>query len=185
MATRVDLKSFDANKGLDRGKPKWIEIVWYVFKMIFFLTAIPWPNGIKIKVLKAFGARVGNGVVIKPRVNIHFPWKLYIGDFSWIGEEVFILNFEEITIGANCCISQRAFLCGGNHNFKDPSFGYRNGPIRVEDGAWIGAQTFVAPNVTIGKEAVITAGSIVNDSMPDAKICGGFPCAVIKNRWGN
>lgn len=92
--------------------------------MLFFLLAFPFPSSLKVKILKLFGAKIGVGLVIKPRVNIHFPWKLIIGDDVWIGGEVFILNFELLTIGNNVCVSQRAFLCGGNHNFKIPSMLY-------------------------------------------------------------
>ena len=134
-------------------------------------------------VLRVFGARVGKGVVIKPRVNIHFPWKLAIGDFTWIGEEVFILNFEPVTIGAHCCVSQRVFLCGGNHDYRVPEMPFRNRPITIHDGAWIGAQCFVAPDVTIGREAVIAACSVVTRSQPAQKICAGHPCVPVKNRW--
>jgi len=133
--------------------------------------------------LKFFGARIGKGVVIKPRVNIHFPWKLTIGDHAWIGEEVFLLNFEPIIIGRHCCISQRAFLCTGNHDYRQPSMPYRNRPITIEDGAWVGAQVFVSPGVTIGIDAVIAAGSVVTRSQPAYVVCSGNPCAVVRNRW--
>jgi len=181
--SKVDLSIFNPQDGLDRGKSKFVEICWYLIKIIFFLSAIPWPNLVKRWILSFFGAQIGKGVIIKPRVNIHFPWKLIIGDYSWIGEEVFILNFEPVIIGDNCCVSQRTFLCGGNHDYKDQSFKYRNGPITIEDGAWVGAQTFIAPNVIIGKEAVITAGSIVYSSLPELKVCSGNPCKVIKDRY--
>lgn len=180
---KVDLSKFDANEGLERGKPLLVEILWYFFKILFFLTALPWPSGIKVKILELFGAKIGDNVVIKPRVNIHFPWKLHIGDNSWLGEEVFILNFENISIGSNCCISQRAFLCGGNHDYKDLAFKFRNGPITIEDGVWVGASSFIAPNINIAEEAVITAGSIVYENMPSSKICSGNPCKPIKERW--
>jgi putative colanic acid biosynthesis acetyltransferase WcaF len=126
---------------------------------------------------------VGRGVVIKPRVNIHLPWKLVVGDFAWIGEEVFILNFEQVTIGTHCCISQRAFLCTGNHDFRQPDMPYRNRPITIEDGAWVGAQAFVAPGVTIGSDTVVTAGSVVTKSQPPQMVCGGNPCFPTKPRW--
>src|SRR5208282_5928694 len=150
---------------------------------MLFLPPWPVPSSVKRAVLQLFGARVGRGVVIKPRVNIHLPWKLVVGDFSWIGEEVFILNFEPVTIGAHCCISQRAFLCTGNHDYRQADMPYRNQPIVVEDGAWVGAQTFVAPGVTICTEAVITAGSVVTKSQPPQMVCGGNPCAPIQKRW--
>ena len=180
-SVRNDL--FDPHKGLDRGRSRITEACWYICKCLFFLSPWPFPSSFKSSILRSFGARIGNGVVIKPRVNVHFPWKLVVGDFTWIGEEVFILNFEPVKIGAHCCVSQRAFLCTGNHDFRKPDMPYRNEPITVEDGAWIGAQVFVGPGVTIGTEAVICAGAIVTRSQQPRMICGGNPCAPLKDRW--
>ncbi len=155
---RLDL--FDPAKGLDRGRPKAVEAVWYLVKCAFILSALPWPSRLKVALLRAFGAKIGKGVVIKPRVNVHFPWKLVVGDHVWIGEEVFILNFEPVTIGSHVCISQRAFLCTGNHDYKDPAFSYRNAPISVGDGAWIGACVFVAPGAEVAEGEVVKAGAV-------------------------
>lgn len=174
---------FDPGQGLDRGRSRMVEAVWHLCKCLLFLTPLPVPSLFKCQVLRLFGARVGKGVVIKPQVKIHFPWKLTVGDFAWLGEEVFILNFEPVTIGAHCCISQRAFLCGGSHDYRQPEMPYRNGPIRVGDGAWVGAQVFVAPGITIGSEAVITAGSVVTRDVPARMVCTGYPCLPLKKRW--
>jgi putative colanic acid biosynthesis acetyltransferase WcaF len=141
-SSRVRLNDFDAGIGLDRGAGKLKELTWYLVKVVFFLSALPYPSGFKRWLLQLFGAKMGKGVVIKPRVNIHMPWKLVVGNYVWIGEEVFILNFEKITIGDNVCVSQRAFLCGGNHDFGVPSMPYRNGPITLQDGSWVGAGCF-------------------------------------------
>jgi putative colanic acid biosynthesis acetyltransferase WcaF len=181
--TRVRNDLFDPSNGLDRGRSFAVEAIWYVVKCFLFLTPLPVPSGFKCMALRWFGAQVGQGVVIKPRVNIHFPWKLVVGDFTWIGEEVFILNFEPVTIGAHCCISQRAFLCTGNHDYRQPEMPYRNDPITLEDGAWVGAQVFVGPGVVIGTEAVIIAGSVVTKNQPQRMVCGGNPCASLKPRW--
>jgi putative colanic acid biosynthesis acetyltransferase WcaF len=181
--TKVRNDLFDAKLGLDRGRSKLCEAAWYLLKCGLFLTPLPFPSAIKRFVLRCFGAQVGCGVVIKPRVNIHFPWKLSIGDHTWIGEEVSILNFEPVSIGKHCCISQRAFLCGGNHNYREPDMRYRNGPITVKDGVWIGAQSFVAADVVIGTEAVILAGSIVSRSQPSQMVCSGNPCVPVRPRW--
>jgi putative colanic acid biosynthesis acetyltransferase WcaF len=181
--TQVRNDLFNSRQGLNRGRPKPVELIWYLCKCVLFLTPMPFPTAFKCAVLRLFGAQIGRGVIIKPRVNIYFPWKLSVGDFAWIGEEVFILNFEPVTIGAHACVSQRAFLCTGNHDYRKPDMPYRNAPIIVEDGAWIGAQCFVGPGVTVGNEAVITAGSIVARSQPHRKVCGGNPCVVIKDRW--
>lgn len=181
--TRVRNDLFDAKEGLDRGRPLWVESLWYLLKCLLFLPAWPFPSWLKCAVLRSFGARIGRGVVIKPRVNIHFPWKLEVGDFTWLGEEVFVLNLEPVSIGPHCCISQRAFLCTGNHDYRENRMPFRNQPITVEAGAWLGAQVFVGPGVTIGAEAVVTAGSVVTGSAPAGMICRGNPCRPLKRRW--
>lgn len=180
--SKVRLDLFDSKLGLERGASKPKEILWYFIKIIFFLSAIPYPSKFKVFILRFFGAKIGVGLVIKPRVNIHFPWKLEIGNHVWIGEEAFLLNFEKITIGNNVCISQRAFLCGGNHDFKVPSMPYRNGIITIEDGCWIGATSFIGPNVIIGSDTVISANSVVTKSLSDNGIYSGNPIQFIKNR---
>jgi putative colanic acid biosynthesis acetyltransferase WcaF len=151
--------------------------------MMFFLSAVPWPSALRTCLLRLFGAKVGRGVYWKPRVNIHIPWKLEVGDHALFGEEVFILNFETVVVGEQACISQRAFICTGNHDFTDIRMRYRNRPIRIGAGAWIGAQVFVAPGVDVGREAVATAGSVVLRDLPAATVCSGNPCTPVKPRW--
>jgi putative colanic acid biosynthesis acetyltransferase WcaF len=181
LKTRLD--KFDHAKGLERGRPKSVEAVWYLLKCFFLLSPLPWPSAMRVALLRAFGAKIGRGVNIKPRVNVHFPWKLEVGDHAWIGEEVFILNFEPVRIGAQACISQRAFLCTGNHDFRDPAFSYRNAPITVGDGAWVGAAVFVGPGVEIGAESVVAAGSVVTRSLPANALCSGHPAEARGVRW--
>jgi putative colanic acid biosynthesis acetyltransferase WcaF len=182
IATVIRLDRFDARKGLDRGRSYLTEACWYLLKCAFFLSPLPWPMSWKRFLLRLFGARIGAGVVIKPRVSILFPWKLSIGDHAWIGEEVLILNFESVEIGAHACLSQRAFLCAGNHDSRDPLFSYRNAPIRVGAGAWIGAQSFVGPGVVVGPEAMACAGSVVVKDLPAGWVCRGNPCRPVKER---
>ncbi len=180
-SVRNDL--FSPNKGLVRGRSRPVEASWYLIKCVFFLSAFPWPSALRVLFLRLFGATVGDHVYIKPRVNIHFPWKLILHDHVWIGEEVFILNFEPVEIGRHACISQRTFLCAGNHDYRDPAMGYRNQPITIGAGAWVGAQCFVAPGVVIETECVVTAGSIVTQSQPARMVCSGNPCIAVKPRW--
>ncbi|MDB5061318.1 MAG: lacA 1 [Mucilaginibacter sp.] len=181
--SRVRLNDFNATISLNRGVNKFTEVTWYLMKMIFFLTAFPFPNTFKSFILKVYGTKVGKGLIIKPRVNIHMPWKLEIGDFVWIGEEVSILNFEIVKVGNNVCISQRSFLCGGNHDYTNPAMPYRNGPITLEDGSWIGAGSFVGPNVIIGTDSIITAHSVVTRSTNVNSIYSGNPASYVKKRW--
>jgi len=181
--TRMRLDLFDATRNLDRGRAAWFEAVWYLVKIVFFLSALPWPSAVKCRLLGFFGAKVGPGVVIKPRVNIHFPWRLEVGAYSWIGEEVFILNFAPVRIGSHACVSQRAFLCTGNHDFRDERFSFRSAPISIGDGAWVGASVFVGPGVEIGDEAVVTAGSAVLKGLPAGRVCSGNPAVAGAARW--
>jgi putative colanic acid biosynthesis acetyltransferase WcaF len=181
--SKVNLGRFDSSVGLERGAGKLKEIIWYLVKVVFFLSALPYPNGLKCMLLRLFGAKIGSGVIVKPRVNIHFPWKLVVGNDVWIGEEAFLLNFEPLTVGNNVCISQRSFLCGGNHDFRSPEMPYRNGPITLMDGAWIGASVFVSPGVTVGTDSVITAGSVVTGNITPGGIFKGNPAVYIKQRW--
>ena len=183
MKSKVRLDLFNQHIGLNRGASKVKEITWYIFKYIFFLTAIPYPSKFKSFILKCFGAKIGVGLIIKPRVNIHFPWKLIIGNHVWIGEEVFLLNFEKLIIGNNVCVSQRVFLCGGNHDYKVASMPYRNGIITLEDGCWIGAASFIGPNVLIGIDTIVSANSFVTKSLSDNCIYSGNPIQFIKFRW--
>jgi putative colanic acid biosynthesis acetyltransferase WcaF len=181
--TRMRLDLFDASRTLDRGRSVFVEATWYFCKIVFFLSAIPWPSALKRTLLRLFGAKIGEGVVFKPRVNIYLPWRLEIGSHSWIGEEVFILNYAEVRIGSHACVSQRSFLCTGNHDYRDPEFAFLGGPISVCDGAWIGAAVFIAPGVLIGEESVVVAGSVVLKDLPKGMICSGNPAEPKSDRW--
>jgi len=182
-STRVRNDLFDPREGLDRGRPTWFFAVWYLVKCVFFLSALPWPSGFKAFLLRRFGARVGQGVCIKPRISIHFPWNLSVGDHTWLGEEVSVINFAPVTIGRHCCLSQRAVLCSGNHDYRSQNMRYRHSPVVIEDGVWIGAGAFVGPGVTIGADAVISACSLVNQSLEGGWVYAGHPCERRRRRW--
>lgn len=139
-------------------------------------------NGLKVGILKLFGSKIGKGVIIKPGVNIKYPWLLTIGDYSWIGEDVWIDNLAQVTIGLNCCISQGALLLCGNHNFRSETFDLIIKPITIEDGAWVGAKSVVCPGVTVKEDAVITVGSVAIKSLDAATIYQGNPAVSKRKR---
>jgi putative colanic acid biosynthesis acetyltransferase WcaF len=183
IASLVRNDYFDSQLGFALGRPKWVFILWYLVKCVFFLSAFPWPSRFKSWLLRRFGAKIGYGVYWKPRVNIHIPWKLKVGDFTWVGEEVNIINFAPVSIGAHCCLSQRSFLCSGNHDYRSPDMRYRHAPIVLEDGVWVGAGAFVGSGVAIGTDAVITAMSLANRSLAGGWVYAGQPCQPVRQRW--
>lgn len=132
--------------------------------------------------LRSFGAKIGKGVIIRPSAHTQFPWKLTIGDYSWIGDEVVLYSLGEINIGENVVISQRSYICTGSHDYKDPAFSIYQEPITIEDECWLATDVYVAPGVTIGRCTVIGARSSIYKDLPAEKICLGNPAKIIKNR---
>ena len=157
-------------------------VLWYFINVCFFKNAINPGSGSKIFLLKIFGAKVGKGVVIKPAVNIKYPWKLKIGDNAWIGEEVWIDNLADVIIGNNVCVSQGALLLCGNHNYKKETFDLMLGEITLEDGVWIGAKSIVCGGVKCGTHAVLTVSSVASSNLEPYTIYRGNPAIAVKIR---
>jgi putative colanic acid biosynthesis acetyltransferase WcaF len=177
----VDLATFstgDFNRGASRSK----ELCWLVVSQMLFQLCPLKLSALKVAVLRWFGASVGRGVVIKPGVKITFPWKLTLGDHVWLGEECWLLNLAPIEIASHVCVSQRAFLCTGNHNYKSPAFDLITKPIRVERGAWIGAGAFVGPGVSVGSHAMLAAGSVATKDLQPYGIYQGNPAGLVRKR---
>ena len=125
---------------------------------------------------------MGTGVVIKPGINIKYPWNLAIDDYSWIGENTWLDSLVPIKIDKNVCISQGAYLCTGNHDWSDPAFGLIVKPICIEDGAWIGAQSMILPGVRIASHSIVTAGSVISTHTEPYAIYSGNPAKKIRMR---
>ncbi|HEY8260233.1 MAG TPA: WcaF family extracellular polysaccharide biosynthesis acetyltransferase [Methylosinus sp.] len=163
------LDCFD-NRSFDRGRSRLVEALWLVFDLALIRSGVPGSRH-RVAVLRAFGARIGEGVVVKPNVRVKFPWRLSIGAHSWIGEHAWIDNLAEVSIGAHCCVSQGAYLCTGGHDWRKESFDLVTRPIRVGDGAWICARACIAPGVTIGAGAVVSLGAVVTSDVEPFGLC--------------
>ncbi|RJE75703.1 acyl transferase [Pseudoalteromonas sp. MSK9-3] len=155
---------------------------WMVFSCIFFESKLPWPSFIKISILKMFGSKVGNSVVIKPGVKIKYPWFFEVGCNSWIGENVWIDNLTTISVGENCCVSQGAYLLTGNHDYKSNLFDLIIKPVVLENCSWVGAQATVCPGVTIGEGAILSVGSVATQDLKCSGIYQGNPAIFKKSR---
>lgn len=177
----VDLSIY-STKGFARGASKLKEAFWLIIKSFFFTTPLPWPSKLRVFWLRLLGAKIGCGVVIRSQVNITFPWKLEIGNHVWIGEECWLLNLEKISVGDHVCLSQRSFLCTGNHNYKSTTFDLIVEPILIENGVWIGAGAFVGPGVVVGNHAVLVAGSVTGKKLEPYGVYQGNPAQFIRQR---
>lgn len=177
---QTDLSKFN-NQWYQPG-PTWKRLLWhYVSLLVMESGWFPFYS-LKVALLRSFGAEVGVGVCIKPHVHIKYPWKLSIGDHVWIGEQVWIDNLANVTIGSHVCVSQGAYLLTGNHDFKKESFDLNIGTIILEDGVWIGAKSVVCPGITCRSHAILTVGSVANRDLEAWGIYRGNPAEKIRVR---
>jgi len=176
-----DLSRFD-NSWYSSGRSLPVEALWFLFGLPLLRCRLLPSSYVRSCVLRLFGASVGRKVVLKPGVRVKYPWLLSIGAASWIGEDAWIDNLVPVTIGANVCVSQGAYLCTGNHDWSDPAFGLRAQPIVLEDGSWVGARAVVCPGVRIEKCGVAAAGCVVTSNIPSYEIHAGNPARFIRRR---
>lgn len=132
--------------------------------------------------LRLFGAKVGRKVHIYNSATIYMPGNLEIGDWASIGEGALIYNLGLITIGEKAIISQRTHLCAGTHDFTDPTFPLLKLPIKIGNQAWVCADAFVGPNVTVGEGAIVGARAVVVKDVEPWAIVAGNPAKFIKKR---
>lgn len=165
-----------------RGRPAWFVQLWWIVEAALFHTSPQVFYGWRRFLLRAFGAKVGRGVRIRPSASITYPWKLSIGDWSWIGDHATLYTLGEISIGENAVVSQHVYLCAASHDYTRPTFDLCVKPIRIEPEAWLASQVFVGPGVTIGHGAVIGACSVVLKDVPAGMVCAGNPLRILKPR---
>lgn len=157
-------------------------ITWLAINSIFFNHSLAVFNGLKCALIRWYGGKVGERVMIKPSVNIKYPWFLNIGNDVWIGEKVWIDSLTTITIADNVVLSQGAMLLTGNHNYTLPTFDLVVKPIVLEAGVWIGAQAVVCPGVVCKSHSVLAVGSVATKNLEAFCIYQGNPAVKVKTR---
>ena len=176
----TNLGAYD-NSWYKPGHPvkRWL---WYIFNILFFKTSLFPLYRFKVFLLRLFGARIGHNVLIKPSVNIKYPWFLETGNNVWIGEGVRIDNLAMVKLGDHVCLSQWCLLLTGNHDYTKSTFDLMVKPIILEDGVWIGAGSVVCGGVTVGHHAVVTVGSVATGALEPMSIYRGNPAVKVKER---
>ena len=180
MNLGVRLAEFD-NSGFSPGRSFFVQVLWFVLQALLVSSWLP-GSVHRSFLLRLFGAQIGRGVRIKPNIRVKFPWRLFVGDNTWIGEAVWIDNLDEVHIGSNCCISQGVYLCTGSHLWSSPRFDLLTRPIRIGDSAWIAAKSVIAPGVTVGQGSVLKLGSVATDDLQDWVVYEGCPATPVGNR---
>lgn len=178
---KTDLSSYSHAEYSPGGNPL-SRLVWYFTNILFFMNPLNPFNGLKVRLLRLFGARVGNGVVIKPSVNIKYPWRLRIGHHVWIGENAWIDNLGDVSIADHCVLSQGAMLLSGSHDFTRTTFNVQVGVIVLEEGVWIGARAIVYMGVTCKSHSILGANSIALRDMEAYSIYYGNPAVKVSDR---
>ncbi len=177
----VDLSTFD-NSDYNPGRGLFVRTAWYFLSLLIFESGWFPVSRIKTSLLRWFGACIGEGVVIKPHVRIKYPWRLTIGNHCWIGQDVWIDNIENVKIGSHVCVSQLVYFCTGSHDHRKQSFDLIAKPIEIGSGVWLGARAMLLGGVSIGANAIVAAGSVVNRAVGDNEFVGGVPAKVIGQR---
>ncbi|MBU0529176.1 WcaF family extracellular polysaccharide biosynthesis acetyltransferase [bacterium] len=165
-----------------RGKTKFIVQSWWIIQGTLFRWSPQFMYGWRRILLRLFGAKIGENVLIRPTAKILYPWKLNVGDWSWIGDEVTLYNMANIDIGKNCVISQKSYLCTSSHDHTKSSFDIFAKPIDIKNEVWIASDVFIGPGVTIGYGTVVGFRSMVIKDLPSKMICYGSPAKPIKPR---
>lgn len=178
---KVDLSRYD-NSWYHHGKPLWFRVLWMICEAVFLRNPLVLSSKVKVLLLRAFGAKLGEGVVIKPAVAIKHPWLLEVGAHSWIGENSWIDNLAMVRLGQSCVLSQGCMLLTGNHDYRSAGFDLKVGEITLGDCAWVGARAVVCPGVVMGEGSVLSVSSTATRNLDAWSIYQGNPAQKVRER---
>jgi putative colanic acid biosynthesis acetyltransferase WcaF len=165
-----------------RGRAAWFVQLWWLVEAVLFRPSPQVFYGWRRMLLRLFGAHVGKGVIIRPTVQVTYPWKVSIGDFSWIGDHVTLYSLGPIEIGEHSVVSQHSYICAGDHDSRLVDFPIRGHLTQIGDQVWLASGVFVAPGARINDGAVVGARSTVIGELPAGMVCVGTPARAVRRR---
>jgi putative colanic acid biosynthesis acetyltransferase WcaF len=177
----MDLGLFSTDSSF-RGRSALVVQLWWIVQDWLIRPSPQFMYGWRRYWWRLFGAKLGAGVLIRPTARVQYPWKVTVGDRSWIGDQAELYSLGEIEIGKDAVISQHNYLCAGSHDHCQIDFPLVAKKIRVEDQVWIASGCFIAPGVTIGRGSIVAARSVVLEDVPPEKIYGGHPAKLLGDR---
>lgn len=176
-----DLSRFRMPSGF-RGRSAFFVQLWWLVQATVFRWSPQFAYSFRAWLLRAFGAKIGRGVIIRPTVVITYPWKVIIGDYAWVGDDVTLYSLGEIEIGAHAVVSQRSYICAAGHDYTKMDFPIFDKKVCIGEQAWLATDVFVSPGVTVGKGTVVGARGSVFHDLPAMMVCVGSPAKPIKSR---
>ncbi|MCT0225927.1 WcaF family extracellular polysaccharide biosynthesis acetyltransferase [Synechococcus sp. CS-1328] len=179
---RQNLAAYRTPPGWSPGRPWLVQTLWFCGGAPLLAARCLPGSAWRVALLRLFGARIGNGCRLKPGLRVTFPWRLSVGQHCWLGEDAWLDNLAMVTLSDRVCVSQGAYLCTGNHDFRSPGFEQRLGPISVGSDAWIAARAVLAPGTVVSPGAVICLGAVVSGDVPSGAILRGNPAVVVGQR---
>lgn len=178
---RQKLDDFSLPSGF-RGRSPFTVQLWWIVYFFLFRPSPQFLYGWRRFLVRIFGGRIGKKVLLRPTCQITYPWKVVIGDNSWIGDEVVLYSLGEIIIGTNVVVSQRSYICTGTHDYSKSDFPIQKKNIIIENECWLATDVYVAPGVKIGRGSVVGARSSVYKDLPAYMVCFGNPAKVVRER---
>lgn len=163
-------------------RPKWVTFSWSLVELLLVSNRLQISSSLRAWALRRYGAKIGTGVVMRPRLRVKSPWNLEIGDRCWIGDGVWFHNRDRITIGSDVSISQETYMTTGAHAFRT-DMGLITKPIVIEDGVWVTSRCVVLGGSHIGRSAVISPLTVVRGEIPENAIVSAPAAVVVGQRF--
>ncbi len=176
----VDHASNQAARKYSRGE-QIRRVLWTLGRWLIVLSPRPcfaWRRA----VLRLFGARVGAHVNVYPSTHLYMPWNVEIGDWTALGEHVFVYSLGRVSIGRSVTLSYRSHVCAGTHDLNHPELPLRKPPVTIEDGVWVGTEAFIGPGIRVGRGAVVGARAVVVRDVAPLDVVAGNPARTVSRR---
>lgn len=157
-------------------------VAWAGVEMTLFRNTFHNWYGIRNVILRLFGAKVHHTARVRRTVHVEIPWNLSLGEFAVVGDHATLYCLGPVTIGRHTTISQNVHICAGTHDYNEPQFPLKRVPVSIGDHAWIAADAFVGPNVSVGDGAVLGARGVAMRDLDAWTVYAGNPCVALKKR---
>ena len=168
--------------------PSPVQTVWnrpsrVLWSLVWWFAYRPSPRVFHVWrrfLLRRFGAIIGKGAHPYPSARIWAPWNLTMGEGSCLGDYVQCYSVDRITLEPQATVSQFSFLCTAGHDYRVKGMPLITAPITIGRGAWVAADAFIGPGVTVGERAVVGARARVFRHVDPWTVVGGNPARVIR-----